>query len=73
MEALRNAMHMPLAIALPDVLLRIGAIFIRTEPELILKSRKVYPKRLLDEGFVFEFSDVRNAFEDLCQTKKTIT
>jgi len=73
MEALRTAMHMPLAIAVPERLLRLGAIFIGTEPELVLKSRKVYPKRLLDEGFVFEFPDVRTAVEDLCRTKKTIT
>jgi NAD dependent epimerase/dehydratase family enzyme len=36
-----------------------------------LKSRKVYPKRLLDEGFVFEFSQVKNAFKNLCEPKTT--
>ena len=35
-------------------MLKIGAFFMRTETELILKSRWVYPERLLAEGFVFE-------------------
>ncbi len=35
-------------------MLEIGAFFLRTETELILKSRWVYPERLLDEGFKFE-------------------
>jgi uncharacterized protein len=72
MKTLRQAMKMPVGLIAPEWLLRIGAIFIRTEPELILKSRKVYPKRLLDEGFVFEFSDIKAAMENLCQKRKTI-
>ena len=35
-------------------MLEVGAFFMRTETELILKSRWVYPERLLEEGFVFE-------------------
>jgi hypothetical protein len=35
-------------------MLEVGAFFMRTETELILKSRWVYPERLLAEGFVFE-------------------
>jgi uncharacterized protein len=35
-----------------------------------LKSRKVYPKRLLDEGFVFEFPELHNAAAELCHSKK---
>ena len=39
----------------PRWLLEIGAFVLRTETELILKSRKVYPQRLLDAGFQFDF------------------
>lgn len=42
-------------------MLEIGAFFLRTETELILKSRYVHPKRLLDEGFVFKYEN----FEEL--------
>jgi uncharacterized protein (TIGR01777 family) len=69
MKAMREASKMPVGLAMPEWLLRIGAVFIRTEPELILKSRKVYPKRLLDKHFVFEFADAKAALEDLCRTE----
>jgi len=39
----------------PRWLLEIGAFVLRTETELILKSRKVYPERLLAAGFQFEY------------------
>jgi len=39
---------------MPKWLLRLGAIIIGTEPELILKSRRVYPENLLKTGFTFK-------------------
>lgn len=47
--------------------LAIGAIFMRTETELILKSRRVVPKLLTDSGFTFEFPDWDMACADLCK------
>lgn len=47
--------------------LAIGAFFMRTETELILKSRRVVPKLLTDSGFVFDLPKWRAATEDLCQ------
>jgi uncharacterized protein len=67
MHLLRDACMAPFAIDQPTWLLSLGAIFIRTETELLLKSRKVYPERLLKENFVFEFTDAKAAFEDLCR------
>ena len=66
-QALRKATGVQIGIPSPEWLLEIGAVFIRTETELVLKSRKVFPQRLLDEGFLFEFDDVNNALEDLCR------
>ena len=43
----------------------IGAFFLRTDTELILKSRRVVPGRLLDAGFAFEFPDWPAAAADL--------
>lgn len=67
MKALQSASGQLIGLPAPRFLLELGAVFIRTETELVLKSRKVYPKRLLDEGFVFEFEEVNDAFQNLCQ------
>lgn len=65
MGTLRAVMKISWGLPLPQTLLNLGARLIRTEPELILKSRKVYPQRLLDEGFVFEFPDLKSALGNL--------
>ncbi|MDO7849757.1 TIGR01777 family oxidoreductase [Hymenobacter sp. M29] len=49
----------------PRWLLEIGAFALRTETELILKSRKVYPERLLALGFQFEYPACEAAIKDL--------
>lgn len=67
MKHLRNALHTRWGLPLTRTLLEVGSILIRTETELVLKSRKVYPERLLNEGFVFEFNDPKEALEDLCR------
>ncbi len=47
--------------------LAIGAFFMRTETELILKSRRVVPKLLTDSGFDFKFLNWEDAARDLCE------
>lgn len=56
-------------IGLPSVkwMLEIGALFLRTETELILKSRRVTPTRLLQSGFQFQFPSWPEAAADLCR------
>ena len=51
-------------------MLELGAFFLRTEIELILKSRRVVPTRLLTSGFQFRFPQVQSALEDLCARLK---
>jgi NAD dependent epimerase/dehydratase family enzyme len=46
-------------------MLEVGALFLRTETELILKSRRVVPGRLLEAGFVFQFPHWPEAASDL--------
>jgi hypothetical protein len=46
-------------------MLEIGSIFLRTETELVLKSRRVIPKRLLEGGFRFQFPDWPDAAQNL--------
>jgi hypothetical protein len=49
----------------PEWMLAIGAFLMRTETELVLKSRRVVPRRLLDAGFEFHFPNWRGAAQDL--------
>jgi len=65
MQKLRKAVGFPFGIPMNKFLLEIGSFFIRTETELILKSRNVIPKRLLENGFIFKFENIDNAFENL--------
>jgi hypothetical protein len=48
-------------------MLELGAVFMRTETELILKSRRVWPGRLLDGGFEFQFPDWKVAASELAE------
>ena len=54
MAALRRAWGMPLGLPAARWMLELGAIFLRTETELVLKSRRVVPGRLLEAGFRFD-------------------
>ncbi len=49
----------------PTWMLSLGAVFLRTETELVLKSRRVVPGRLQDAGFEFHFPNWRGACQDL--------
>ena len=52
-------------------MLEIGAVFVRTETELLLKSRRVLPRRLLEHGFTFRFPTWNEAAHDLCAKWRT--
>jgi uncharacterized protein len=65
MAVLRDAWGMPNGLPAPAPLLEIAAFFMRTETELVLKSRRVVPGRLLDAGFTFQFPTWPDAAEDL--------
>jgi uncharacterized protein (TIGR01777 family) len=55
MEGLRDAWDMPNGLPAPAWLLEAAALVMRTESELVLKSRRVVPGRLLEAGFGFEY------------------
>jgi len=67
MASLRKAWGAYLGLPASAWMLEIGAIFLQTETELILKSRRVVPGRLIDHGFRFSFPDWANAARDLVQ------
>ena len=66
MRELRRAWGMPLGLPSTEWILEVCAFFLRTETELILKSRRVVPARLLQQGFRFQFSHWPEAALDLC-------
>lgn len=55
MAALRAAWGIRLGLPATKWMAELGAFCLRTDTELLLKSRRVYPKRLLDAGFTFDF------------------
>ncbi|WP_088008278.1 TIGR01777 family oxidoreductase [Indiicoccus explosivorum] len=65
MEKMRQAFGAKIGLPAPAWLLEAGALFIRTETELILKSRWVIPERLEKEGFRFKFAAIDEALQDL--------
>jgi uncharacterized protein len=64
---LREAVGARFGLPAMEWMLHIGAFVLRTEVELILKSRRVVPKRLLGSGFRFEFESLREAFGELAK------
>jgi len=65
MHDLRRAWGTRVGIPTNKWMLEIGAFFLRTETELILKSRRVVPGKLLASGFQFHFPQLENALRDL--------
>lgn len=66
MRALRKAQGAPIGLPATKLMLEAGAILLRTETELVLKSRRVVPGLLLERGFRFEHPDWPAAARDLC-------
>jgi uncharacterized protein len=67
MRILRKACGARVGLPASKWMLEVGAFFLRTETELVLKSRRVVPGLLLASGFEFQFSEWRGAAEDLVQ------
>ena len=65
MRCLRAAWGTRVGLPATRPMLEIGALVLRTETELILKSRRVVPWLLLQSGFQFEFSEWAAAAKDL--------
>ena len=72
MRDLRQAWGMPIGLPSTNWMLEIGALVLRTETELILKSRRVVPGLLLDKGFAFQFPDWPQAARDLCERSRQL-
>jgi len=67
MRDLRAAWRMPIGLPAPEWLLEIGTWLLQTESELVLKSRRVVPGRLLESGFDFRYPAWPEAARQLAQ------
>ena len=65
MRVLRSVLGARPGLPAFEWMLRLGATVLRTEPELVLKSRWVLPTRLLSEGFEFAHPELREALEQI--------
>lgn len=67
MRTLRGAVGVPLGMPATRWMAEIGALVIRSDTELLLKSRRVVPARLLEAGFVFEYPHWPEAAAELAR------
>ncbi|BDZ47233.1 epimerase [Naasia aerilata] len=70
MRTLRRIVGIPIGIPLRRWMLELGAMVIRTETELILKSRWVVPERLQEAGYRFRFAELEPALRDIVASRR---
>jgi uncharacterized protein (TIGR01777 family) len=71
MAGLRQVWKMPIGLPAPEWLLEIATAVLRTESELVLKSRRVIPGRLIQHGFQFEFPEWASAAAELANRSRS--
>ncbi len=70
MRQLRESAGVPIGLPATEWMLDIGTWLLRTETELVLKSRRVAPARLLESGFSFDYPKWSGAADNLCERFK---
>lgn len=65
MRTLRQTMHRAWSPPVPKPMLYLGAVILRTDPELALYGRRLLPTRMTREGFTFRFPRLDTALADL--------
>ena len=65
MNDLRKAYDISFGLPSSRWMLEVGALVLRTETELVLKSRRVVPGKLLQAGFRFQFPEWQEAARNL--------
>jgi NAD dependent epimerase/dehydratase family enzyme len=71
MRAVRRVLGVPFGVPLPRAALELGALAIRTETELVLKSRWVLPERLLAAGYRFAHPELEPALRGIVAERRT--
>ena len=65
MKTCRSVLKVNYGLPSPKFILEIASFFLRTETELLLKSRNVIPEILIKAGFKFLFPNSESCIEDL--------
>jgi NAD dependent epimerase/dehydratase family enzyme len=71
MAGLRRAYGARVGLPATGWMLEVGALVLQTETELVLKSRRVVPRRLLEAGFEFRFPEWSEAAVELVRRWRT--
>ena len=72
MRGLRAAAGVPIGLPATTWMAELGAFAIRSDTELLFKSRRVIPTRLLDAGFTFDHPYWPNAARELVQRRRNV-
>jgi len=70
MRTIRRVLGVPFGLPLPRWALELGSAAIRTETELVLKSRWVLPERLLEAGYRFRYPDLEAALRQIVAARR---
>jgi len=70
LKALRSSLGIKFGLPANKLMLKLGALVIGTETELILKSRNVYPERLLQENFSFRYKKAEQAIKAIVHSQQ---
>ena len=70
LSTFRRLMRKTVALPVPEWALNLGAFFCGAETEMLLKSRWVFPGRLKEEGYEFQFPDHTSALKELLRSKR---
>ncbi len=73
MKIYRSALKIYFGLDFPKFILEIASFFLRTETELLLKSRNVVPEILIKSGFEFLFPNSKSCIEDLISNSQHFT
>ncbi|MEI7054600.1 TIGR01777 family oxidoreductase [Nocardioides sp. CCNWLW239] len=73
MRVLRTAAGVPIGLPATRWMAEVGAWVLRTDTELLLKSRRVVPTRLREAGFEFDYADWSSAAHDLVARARLVT
>ena len=65
MQTFRKTMQIKIGVPTPSFLLHLSKYINKVEPELILDSVNIYPKKLIDHGFIFEFNTIEKALKEI--------
>jgi uncharacterized protein (TIGR01777 family) len=72
MGTIRRAWGAPIGLPATEWMLAVGAAVLRTETELVLKSRRVIPARLVHHGFTFRHPTWPEAAAELCRRARLL-